>query len=42
MGKVVVFTNPKAVDFEFYDDRPLEPHEVRDRLYIQASVPGQN
>ena len=29
MGKVVVFTNPKTVDFELYDDRPLEPHEVR-------------
>ena len=29
MGKVVVFTNPKTVDFEFYDDRPLEAHEVR-------------
>ena len=29
MGKVVVFTNPKTVDFESYDDRPLEPHEVR-------------
>ena len=29
MGKVVVFTNPKTVDFELYDDRPLESHEVR-------------
>jgi 2-desacetyl-2-hydroxyethyl bacteriochlorophyllide A dehydrogenase len=29
MGKVVVFTNPKTVDFESYDDRPLETHEVR-------------
>ena len=29
MGKVVVFTNPKTVDFELYDDRPLEAHEVR-------------
>ena len=29
MGKVVVFTNPKTVDFESYDDRALEPHEVR-------------
>ena len=29
MGKAVVFTNPKTVGFESYDDRRLEPHEVR-------------
>jgi 2-desacetyl-2-hydroxyethyl bacteriochlorophyllide A dehydrogenase len=29
MGKVVVFTQPGTVGFESYDDRPLEPHEVR-------------
>jgi threonine dehydrogenase-like Zn-dependent dehydrogenase len=29
MGKVVVFTQPRTVDFETYDDRPLNSHEVR-------------
>ena len=29
MGKVVVFTQPKTVGFESYDDLPLKSHEVR-------------
>jgi 2-desacetyl-2-hydroxyethyl bacteriochlorophyllide A dehydrogenase len=29
MGKVVVFTQPRIVGFESYEDRPLEPHQVR-------------
>ena len=29
MGRVVVFTSPKTVGFESYEDRKLEPHEVR-------------
>jgi 2-desacetyl-2-hydroxyethyl bacteriochlorophyllide A dehydrogenase len=29
MGKVVVFTEPKTVGFESYEDRPLKSHEVR-------------
>jgi 2-desacetyl-2-hydroxyethyl bacteriochlorophyllide A dehydrogenase len=29
MGKVVVFTLPRTVGFESYDDQPLKPHEVR-------------
>jgi 2-desacetyl-2-hydroxyethyl bacteriochlorophyllide A dehydrogenase len=29
MGKVVVFTQPRIVGFESYDDLPLKPHEVR-------------
>jgi 2-desacetyl-2-hydroxyethyl bacteriochlorophyllide A dehydrogenase len=29
MGKVVVFTQPRTVGFESYDDPPLKPHEVR-------------
>lgn len=39
MGKVVVFTQPGIVGFESYDDRPLEPHEVRLRtLYTGISA----
>ncbi len=29
MGKVVVFTQPRTVGFESYDDQPLKTHEVR-------------
>lgn len=29
MGKVVVFTQPRTVGFESYDDPLLEPHQVR-------------
>src|SRR5688572_12377685 len=29
MGKVLVFTQPKTIGFESYDDLPLKPHEVR-------------
>jgi 2-desacetyl-2-hydroxyethyl bacteriochlorophyllide A dehydrogenase len=39
MGKVVVFTEPKSVGFESYEDRPLEPNEVRLRsLYSGISA----
>jgi len=39
MGKVVVFTQPKTVGFESYEDRPLKPHEVRLRtLYSGISA----
>ena len=39
MGKVLVFTQPKAVGFESYEDPPLEPHEVRLRtLYSGISA----
>jgi 2-desacetyl-2-hydroxyethyl bacteriochlorophyllide A dehydrogenase len=39
MGKVVVFTQPKTVEFESYKDRPLEPKEVRLRtLYTGISA----
>ena len=29
MGKVLVFTQPKTIGFESYEDPPLGPHEVR-------------
>ena len=39
MGKVVVFTQPRTVGFESYDDTPLKPHEVRLRtLYSGISA----
>lgn len=39
MGKVVVFTAPRTVGFEMYEDRPLQPHEVRLRtLYSGISA----
>ena len=39
MGKVVVFTEPRTVGFESYDDRPLAPHELRLRtLYSGISA----
>ena len=39
MGQVVVFTEPKTVGFESYEDRPLQPHEVRLRtLYSGISA----
>ena len=39
MGKVVVFTEPKSVGFESYEDRPLKPNEVRLRsLYSGISA----
>lgn len=39
MGKVVLFTQPRTVGFESYDDLPLEPHQVRLRtLYSGISA----
>lgn len=39
MGKVLVFTQARTVGFETYEDRPLEPHEVRLRtLYSGISA----
>jgi 2-desacetyl-2-hydroxyethyl bacteriochlorophyllide A dehydrogenase len=39
MGKVVVFTEPKIVGFELYEDRPLKSNEVRLRtLYSGISA----
>src|SRR5687768_17441123 len=39
MGKVLVFTQPSTIGFELYEDRPLEPHEVRLRtLYSGISA----
>jgi len=39
MGKVVVFTAPKTVGFDTYEDRPLTSHEVRLRtLYSGISA----
>jgi 2-desacetyl-2-hydroxyethyl bacteriochlorophyllide A dehydrogenase len=39
MGKVVVFTEPRTVGFESYDDQPLGPHELRLRtLYSGISA----
>jgi hypothetical protein len=39
MGKVVVFTGPRTVGFESYEDRPLRPREVRLRtLYSGISA----
>jgi 2-desacetyl-2-hydroxyethyl bacteriochlorophyllide A dehydrogenase len=39
MGKVVVFTQPRTVEFESYEDRPLKPNEVRLRtLYSGISA----
>ena len=39
MGKVVVFTKPRTVGFESYDDPPLGPHELRVRtLYSGISA----
>ncbi|MDQ2692826.1 MAG: zinc-binding dehydrogenase [Chloroflexota bacterium] len=39
MAKVVVFTAPRTVAFEDYEDRPLEPREVRVRtLYSGISA----
>jgi 2-desacetyl-2-hydroxyethyl bacteriochlorophyllide A dehydrogenase len=39
MGIVVVFTQPKTVGFESYEDRPLKPREVRLRtLYSGISA----
>jgi len=39
MGKVLVFTQPRTVGFESYEDRPLKPREVRLRtLYSGISA----
>ena len=39
MGTVVVFTEPRTVGFESYEDQPLESHEVRVRtLYSGISA----
>ena len=39
MGNVVVFSAPRTVGFETYEDRPLQPHEVRLRtLYSGISA----
>ena len=39
MGKVVVFTKPRTVEFETYDDLPLGSHELRVRtLYSGISA----
>ena len=39
MGRVVIFTEPKSVGFESYEDRPLKPNEVRLRsLYSGISA----
>jgi 2-desacetyl-2-hydroxyethyl bacteriochlorophyllide A dehydrogenase len=39
MGKVVVFTEPRTVGFESYEDLPLAPHELRLRtLYSGISA----
>ena len=39
MGKVVVFTQPRTVGFDVYDDPPLGPHELRVRtLYSGISA----
>jgi 2-desacetyl-2-hydroxyethyl bacteriochlorophyllide A dehydrogenase len=39
MGKVLVFTQPRTIGFELYDDLPLQPHEVRLRtLYSGISA----
>lgn len=39
MGRVVVFSQPRTVGFESYEDRPLESHEVRLRtLYSGISA----
>lgn len=39
MGTGVVFTGPRMVDFESYDDAPLGPHELRVRtLYSGISA----
>ena len=39
MGEVVVFTAPRTVGFESFDDQPLAPHEVRLRtLYSGISA----
>jgi Threonine dehydrogenase and related Zn-dependent dehydrogenases len=39
MGKVVVFTRPRTVEFESFEDPPLAPHEVRVRtLYSGISA----
>ena len=39
MGTGVIFTGPRTVDFESYEDRPLEPHELRVRtLYSGISA----
>jgi threonine dehydrogenase-like Zn-dependent dehydrogenase len=39
MGKGVVFTRPRMVEFESYDDPPLGPHELRVRtLYSGISA----
>jgi 2-desacetyl-2-hydroxyethyl bacteriochlorophyllide A dehydrogenase len=39
MGKAVVFTKPRTVGFESFDDQPLGPHELRVRtLYSGISA----
>jgi 2-desacetyl-2-hydroxyethyl bacteriochlorophyllide A dehydrogenase len=39
MGTVVVFTEPRTIGFETYEDQPLGPHEVRVRtLYSGISA----
>lgn len=39
MGKVLVFTKPRTVGFESFEDQPLGPHEVRVRtLYSGISA----
>lgn len=39
MGKVLVFTKPRTVEFESFEDQPLGPHELRLRtLYSGISA----
>ncbi|HSL42410.1 MAG TPA: zinc-binding dehydrogenase [Anaerolineales bacterium] len=39
MGKGIVFTKPRTIEFESYDDLPLGPHELRVRtLYSGISA----
>ena len=40
MGKVVVFTQPRTVEFESFEDPPLGPHEVRVRTLYSAISAG--
>ena len=40
MGKMVVFTKPRTVGFESFEDLPLEPHEVRLRTLFSGISAG--
>ena len=40
MGKGVVFTQPRTVEFESYDDLPLGPHELRVRTLFSGISAG--